>query len=155
MPLTLFQIIQLCQNKREGRLHSDFFIASLFSQIFMMKLWFRVGLRTPWFPLRLPLQLEYMMFLWRHFHYLSRYLLSTEAPVCLSHPWFLYNSAVQLHSNDFPISYRFKTSDFNKHLLHFVSNENFFWPAGVFLSNSTAHDIIYMLMTLTYLPLYF
>lgn len=62
---------------------------------------------------------------------------------------------MQLQSNDFPISYRFKISDFNKHLLHFMSNENFSQPAGVLLSNSTAHDIIYILMTLTYVPLYF
>lgn len=82
-------------------------------------------------------------------------LLSPEAPICLSHPWFLYNVAVQLHSNDFPISYMFKISDFNKHLLDFVSNENFSQPAGVFLSNSTSHDIIYMLMILIYMSLYF
>lgn len=62
---------------------------------------------------------------------------------------------MQLHFNDFPISYRFKISDFNKHLMHFMSNENFSQPAGVLLSNSTAHDIIYILMTLTYVPLYF
>lgn len=155
MPLTLLQTIHLCQNKREKHLHSGFFIASLLSHISVMKLWFRVGLQGPWFLLLLPLQLEYVMLPWRIFIFWADTLLSPAAPVCLSQPWFLYNLAVQLHSNDFPISYRFKISDFNKHLLHFVSNENFSQPAGFFLSSSTAHDIICMLMTLTCLSTFY
>lgn len=59
-------------------------------------------------------------------------LLSPEAPVYLSHPWFLYNLTVQLQSSDFSSSCRFKLSCFNKHLLLFVFNENFSQSAVLF-----------------------
>lgn len=129
VPLALPQTVHLCQNKREGHLHSGFFMASLFSHIFMMKLSLRVGLWASWCPL--------LRLVWLGVHgdiliFCADTLLSPEDPVCLSHPWFLYNLAVQLHSSDFPISYRFEISDFNKHLLHFTSNEDFSQPAGVF-----------------------
>lgn len=82
-------------------------------------------------------------------------LLSPDGLLCLSHPLFLYNLTMHLHSSDFPSRYKFKLSCLNKHLLISVFNEIFFLHLPFFFACLHSSQYIYVFMALIYVLFYF